>query len=332
MASALIYRIKNWNLLYENSSSRKIRYCSWVPLPIRHDELGYSILITGHKDGAAHYGVWISLVCLCSKQSGRWFDKDAKKWKGSPRQGILTDNGGNDGIPLGVNEIHLITRIPKSIINDALPRLVEIKWLEVIDNKQAPSQVDSETTSIERSRYITEQNRTKGTEQKLTRKGVVGGQKESEIAPRILGDLKFLSGVTIPQPFIDSENKEWALDISKEFYIHQRTEHGNVYPELETEKFNKTVLKGAIELDKLIRLDGETREMVKDVLVFSVKDAFWKTQSYFLSSLRIANKPGDPRTRYQKIKSAMQGAKKSGYISFKELGQEIEDEENEEQY
>ena len=156
----MIYRIKDWAELYENSTSRKIRYCSWVPVPNKQDGLGYTTLITGHRDGAAHYGLWLALVCICSKQEGRWYDKESAAWMGEPREGLLTDNGRIDGTPLTDENIHLVTRIPKRTISTAISRLIEIKWLEVVNNTQPPTQVESDSIPVEASRYILEQNRT----------------------------------------------------------------------------------------------------------------------------------------------------------------------------
>lgn len=109
-------QIKNWDEIYENSRSRIIKDCRWVAIPNKQDGLGYSRLITGHGNGAAHYGVWVAIVCLCSRQT-------------MPRQGYLTDDGTETGTPLTTLDISLVTRISEECIKEALPRFTEIGWM-----------------------------------------------------------------------------------------------------------------------------------------------------------------------------------------------------------
>jgi len=118
-------RIKNWDEIYENSRSRIIKDCRWVPIPNKQDGLGYSRLVTGHGNGAAHYGVWVAIVCLCSRQT-------------MPRQGYLTDDGTEVGRPLTTLDISLVTRLSEVDIKEALPRFVEIGWMSNNLNDMVP--------------------------------------------------------------------------------------------------------------------------------------------------------------------------------------------------
>jgi hypothetical protein len=113
-----MYQINDWEDTYENSRSEQIKDCNWVALPNKQDGLGYNRLVAMHGDGVAHYGVFIALVCICSRQR-------------KPRRGYLTDNGKEDGKPLSAADISLITRMPVEIIQEALNRLSnpEIGWL-----------------------------------------------------------------------------------------------------------------------------------------------------------------------------------------------------------
>lgn len=114
-----LYRIKDWESIYENSRSVHIKDCQWLPLPNKQDGLGYNRLIHGHGNGVAHYGVFIAMLCLCSRQT-------------PPRFGWLTDNGQEDGEPLTAHDVSLQTRIPAEIIVESLPRLAnEAKWIEI---------------------------------------------------------------------------------------------------------------------------------------------------------------------------------------------------------
>lgn len=115
----MIYKIQDWGYHYENSRSRSIAHCNWCPIPNKQDGLGYKRLVATSGNGAAHYGVWMAIVLLASKQR-------------SPRQGYLTVNGKSDGKPLTIEDLHLTTGLPKKIISEAFPRFVEVGWLEAI--------------------------------------------------------------------------------------------------------------------------------------------------------------------------------------------------------
>lgn len=115
----MLYKIKEWNYHYENSRSRSIAHCNWTPIPNKQDGLGYKRLVATHGNGPAHYGIWMAIVLLVSKQR-------------SPREGYLTHNGKIDGEPLTPADIHLTTGMPEKLISEALPRFAQIGWAEVI--------------------------------------------------------------------------------------------------------------------------------------------------------------------------------------------------------
>jgi hypothetical protein len=74
----ILYRIKNWDGLYENSRSRSVAELSWVAIPNRHDGENYSAIIT-HKDGAIIFAAWVLIIQVASKCQ--------------PRGTLLKDNG-----------------------------------------------------------------------------------------------------------------------------------------------------------------------------------------------------------------------------------------------
>ena len=119
----MLLKIKNWNDHYENAKSRTVGALAWVPIPNDHSNLKYIRLIQGHKNGAAHFGVFISLLQICSRQS-----KDS-------RSGYLTHDGTESGIPYGYHDITAVTRIDTKMIQEAIERLIspEIGW--VIDEE-----------------------------------------------------------------------------------------------------------------------------------------------------------------------------------------------------
>lgn len=109
----MTFRIRNWNELYENNRTRDLKRLDWVPIPNRMDGDGYTELLD-HPNGAAHLGAWIALVQIASKCQTR---------------GTLSREGGAGHDPKTLSRI---SRIPAAIFEEAIPRFVEIGWLENI--------------------------------------------------------------------------------------------------------------------------------------------------------------------------------------------------------
>ena len=109
-----MWRVVDWNSIYENNRSREIKGINWVPIPIHMDGDGYTELLD-HEDGAAHYGAWIALICVASRTKVR---------------GTLQRDAGlpHDGAALA-----RISRIPAKCFESAIPRFISIGWLEVVD-------------------------------------------------------------------------------------------------------------------------------------------------------------------------------------------------------
>jgi hypothetical protein len=134
-------RIKNWNESYENNETRKLKSLHWVRVPNRMDGVSFRELIS-HRDGLAHFGVWILLLELASKQP-------------APRDGTFGRNGGKlphdaESIAKTVVGIHMWEEgdvmdmvmttarfsTVKATVSEALDRLIKLGWVEAID-KQA---------------------------------------------------------------------------------------------------------------------------------------------------------------------------------------------------
>lgn len=110
-------RIKDWDVHFENSVSRKRSSLRWVPIPNKHDGDGYTELVEGHPNGPAHYGAWVTITQVASKCQ--------------PRGTLLRDNNQ----PHDPQSLARKTRMPASLLAEAIERLVdpEIGWLERID-------------------------------------------------------------------------------------------------------------------------------------------------------------------------------------------------------
>jgi len=109
-----VYRIKNWDELYENNRTRILKVMHWIPVPNKHDGDGYLTLVE-RKNGAAYLGAWLAILQVASKCQER----------GTLMRG--------DGTPHTAESIARITRISADTIEAALEILTnECKWLEII--------------------------------------------------------------------------------------------------------------------------------------------------------------------------------------------------------
>lgn len=104
-------RIKDWNEHFENNRTRELKAMRYVPIPTKHDGEGYSSLLD-HENGPAHYGAWVVIVAVAAKSE--------------PRGSLLRDGR----IPHDAQSLSRKTRFPADVISEALPRLVELGWIE----------------------------------------------------------------------------------------------------------------------------------------------------------------------------------------------------------
>ena len=111
-----LFRVRDWDGLYENNRSRELDRTRWFPAPNDLSDDGYVELIS-HADGAAHFGVWNALLMVASRAKQR---------------GTLVRD---DGRPHTVQSLALVTRLPEQLIAAAIERLLEIGLLEVSGNK-----------------------------------------------------------------------------------------------------------------------------------------------------------------------------------------------------
>jgi hypothetical protein len=105
--------IKDWDSIYENAGSRKLKRLNQVFLPNRFDGSKYAELITG-ENGVQRYAAWCTLLGIGS-------------------QGGIGERGyirRSDGSEHTAATLALVTRIPAAVYADALPALIALGWLE----------------------------------------------------------------------------------------------------------------------------------------------------------------------------------------------------------
>lgn len=109
-----VLRIKDWDRHFENNRTRGYKSLRWVPVPNKQDGDGYTELVE-HPDGPAHYAAWVALVLVASKCV--------------PRGTLLREANR----PHDSGSLSRISRMPRSVFDGSIPRLLEIEWLEEVD-------------------------------------------------------------------------------------------------------------------------------------------------------------------------------------------------------
>lgn len=111
---ATLYKIANWNTVYESHETRKLECLRYVYLPNKHDGLGFR-RVSAQRNACELFAAWILLVEIASK--GR---------KG--QRGILS----RDGVPLDPTECALMTGFPADAFKRAFSFFVQpqMGWLE----------------------------------------------------------------------------------------------------------------------------------------------------------------------------------------------------------
>ncbi len=108
---ATLYIIKDWNDYYENNRTRDLKRMLWVPIPTSLDGDGYTELLD-HKNGTAHYGIWVGCVIVAS---------------GCDPRGTLLRGTKK---PFCASSLSRVLRMPEPLITEALKRFVSIGWMD----------------------------------------------------------------------------------------------------------------------------------------------------------------------------------------------------------
>ena len=121
-----IYRIVDWEKLYENNRTRELKNLQWVLIPNKQDGDGYTALMD-HENGPAHFGAWVAILQIASKCEPR---------------GTLLRGCGKPHTP---ETIGRMSHLPAGLCRDALDRLTsdEIAWMEVVDESVVYSDLGS---------------------------------------------------------------------------------------------------------------------------------------------------------------------------------------------
>lgn len=118
------YRIKDWNVHFENNRTRELKRLEWVPIPTKHDSDGFTQLMS-HPNGTAHYGAWVLIVEVAAKC----------KVRGTlSRYGAGFSHDAAGGVKAYDSEsLSRVCRGSAEVFAEVLPRLLEIGWLETVN-------------------------------------------------------------------------------------------------------------------------------------------------------------------------------------------------------
>ncbi len=116
------FRIKDWNVHFENNRTRDLKVMAWIPVPNKHDGDGYTALVD-RENGSAILGAWLVILQVASKCD--------------PRGSLLRDGKK----PHTSHSIARITRLPAGIIQEALDICSkEVQWIEIVELTDNPQE------------------------------------------------------------------------------------------------------------------------------------------------------------------------------------------------
>jgi len=106
-----LYRIVDWNEHFENNRTRELKNLPWVRMPTKMDGDGFTELMD-HPNGTAHMGAWHLMAKVAARCRPR----------GTLMRAV--------GVPHNSTSLARITRVPKEIFDEALPRFLNVGWIE----------------------------------------------------------------------------------------------------------------------------------------------------------------------------------------------------------
>jgi|DEB0MinimDraft_6_1074348.scaffolds.fasta_scaffold21406_2 hypothetical protein len=139
MGNTTIFQITKWQDRFENNDSRKITNARWVPVPNKHDGLGFRH-IAAHERNCEIFAAWTLILQVASRM---------------PTRGILH----NGEFPLDAEDLAVMTGFPQGAFEIAFEVLSQPKigWIEVATERhdspenapdsemESPAQPDAET-------------------------------------------------------------------------------------------------------------------------------------------------------------------------------------------
>lgn len=113
----MIYRIINWQEIYENNRSRELKKLDWFAMPNKQDGDGYTSLVA-MPNGEAIFGAW----CACAQIAS----------KCDPRGTLMRDNKK----PHDAHSLARMSRFSAGTIQAMLDACLsdEVNWIETIDS------------------------------------------------------------------------------------------------------------------------------------------------------------------------------------------------------
>jgi hypothetical protein len=126
-------RIANWEKYYEPNTNplRPVKKpLPWLKLPTCMDE-GYMYLIE-HENGGLHFAAWIAMLEIAARRPSQE--------RGKLPKGFGSDPHDIHGI---CQSLFLISRIPAAYFEGAIPRLLEMGWIEEVEGAPAVATVAS---------------------------------------------------------------------------------------------------------------------------------------------------------------------------------------------
>jgi hypothetical protein len=109
-----LYRIKNWQDIYEVNRTRELKVVKWIPVPVKLSGDGYCQIME-NKNGPAIFGTFISLIELAASCK--------------PRGDLVRSSGD----PHDFNSIGRICRIDPCLVESTILFCIDpLKWIEII--------------------------------------------------------------------------------------------------------------------------------------------------------------------------------------------------------
>jgi hypothetical protein len=112
-----VYKIRNWEAVFENHESRKLRSLTWIKMQNKHDGRGFR-RVAALPNSVQVFCGWCLIVQIASRM---------------PTRGVLRDEDG----ALTASDLAAKTGFPEAIFAAAFASLTrpEIKWLELDEEK-----------------------------------------------------------------------------------------------------------------------------------------------------------------------------------------------------
>ncbi len=192
-----IIEIVEWAELYETHRTRELLRMEWVPMRNKQGGDGYTELLN-HPNGAAHFGAWCALLEVgsrCSVGDPRRSSADQARYDAGPHphgRGLLIRTTGE---PHDAVSLERMTRIPRAIWEEVLPRLLSIGWIRFYDPSAAPAD-DAPNDSRDDADQIGDQPRDGA--QNRPMKGIELKGKEGGNSPPVCEDLKAINPALSP--------------------------------------------------------------------------------------------------------------------------------------